>query len=104
MTARIRLENIPFLPGARELATSGVVPGGTKDNAEFTAGRVKFAGEVSLVSRFLLNDAQTSGGLLIAVPDGRALSLLAALERKGVRGAVKIGEIIGAGEPRVIVA
>ncbi len=104
MTARIRLEDIPFLPGARELATSGVVPGGTKDNAEFTASRVKFAGEVSLVSQFLLNDAQTSGGLLIAVPDGRALSLMAALERKQVRGAVKIGQIVGAGEPGVVVA
>jgi selenide,water dikinase len=101
--ARVRLENVPFLEGAVELATSGMVPGGSKDTPEFTSARVKYAGEVSPVFRWLLNDAQTSGGLLIAVPDGRALSLLAALERKRGRKAFRIGEIVGAGDPGVVV-
>jgi len=74
--ARIEAGRVPALPGAFELATSGVVPGGTLDNRAFTEPSVRYADGVPEVTRLLLNDAQTSGGLLISVARDRAATLL----------------------------
>lgn len=86
---------VPLLPGALELATSGVVPGGTTNNQEYTASAVAYEDEVPDVLRILLNDAQTSGGLLISVPGKRAEALLVLLAEKGVEGAAVVGEVEG---------
>jgi selenide, water dikinase len=65
--ARLDAGAVPILPGARELARAGHVPGGTKRNLEDLAGFVDW-GPTDELTRLLLVDAQTSGGLLIAVP------------------------------------
>jgi selenide,water dikinase len=66
--ARLRLDAVPMLPGARELAREGAVPGGTRTNLELAAGYARFGEGLSEVDRLLACDAQTSGGLLAAVP------------------------------------
>ena len=68
VSAAIEAERVPLLPGARELAERGAIAGGTRRNLESLKDAVTFAPEVSEVERLLLCDAQTSGGLLIAVP------------------------------------
>ncbi len=56
-----------FLPHVRALALAGNVPGGSTANLEFVGPRCTFEDEVDATSRLLLADAQTSGGLLIAL-------------------------------------
>lgn len=90
--ARVRADALPWLPGARDAAERGAIPGGTKRNRESVAAAVTFADHVPEVVRVLSCDAQTSGGLLIALPAPRAAALTTALAREGATGAV-IGRV-----------
>jgi selenide,water dikinase len=69
--AEIFVESIPLLGGARRYAAEGEVPGGTRDNRKHFEKRVAFEAPIDDVERTLLFDAQTSGGLLLAVPEER---------------------------------
>jgi selenide,water dikinase len=89
--ALIDADTLPYLPGARELAARGVVPGGTKRNRE--AVEVAWAADVEEPDRWLLADAQTSGGLLFAVPEDRAKAARAALEAAGTPAARIVGRL-----------
>lgn len=91
IAAEIRVRAVPLLAHALELAERGAVPGGTTRNLEGLGDRVEFASDVPTPLRLLLADAQTSGGLLIAVPEGRAGRLVAALEQEGAPVAAVIG-------------
>ncbi|HET9949953.1 MAG TPA: selenide, water dikinase SelD [Longimicrobiales bacterium] len=91
-SARLDAEAVPFLAGARELARAGHVSGGTRRNLKDLASHVTFADSVDDVARTLLADAQTSGGLLIAVAAERAPDLLAELGRRAPAAAV-IGRV-----------
>src|SRR5439155_583770 len=70
--AELTAAAVPLLPRAREAAERGAIPGGTTRNVEGVADAVTFAGGVDATTRLLLADAQTSGGLLIAVAPERA--------------------------------
>jgi len=84
---------VPLLPKAMELCERGSIPGGTKRNREALESHVKFAPAVPEPLRVLLFDAQTSGGLLIAVEANQADALVQALEREGTPAAVRIGRV-----------
>ncbi len=88
LTAHLDSAAIPLLPGARRLAELGVVPGGSKRNADYFGRWILWGQKVDAPTRTLLADAQTSGGLLIALPAVRAHSLVAALRARGVTGTV----------------
>jgi selenide,water dikinase len=91
-SAEISSSAVPLLPGARELARDGHVPGGTRNNIAFLASWAAIAGSVPDEVAILLQDAQTSGGLLLATssPD----PLLAELAARDVLAAV-IGRVTG---------
>jgi selenide, water dikinase len=72
LQARLRSREVPLLPGVRELAEAGVVPGGTRTNLDLASAYATFADEVSEVDRLIACDAQTAGGLLAAVPAAAA--------------------------------
>jgi selenide, water dikinase len=91
--ARLHAARIPLLPDVVVLAEAGLVPGGTKRNLRAMAETVQWDPAIAEPLRVVIGDAQTSGGLLIATPDGAAL--LRALAAKNVEGAVQIGEISG---------
>ena len=92
--ARLSLRRIPVFRGARDLAGRGAVPGGTTRNREATDRYTSWAADVEEKDQILLNDAQTSGGLLIAIDSSRRDDLVRRLERIGapVTAAV-VGEI-----------
>jgi selenide,water dikinase len=90
--ARLQVGSIPILPRARRFAEEGAVPGGTARNL-IAAEVVCFEDDLEAADRVLLADAQTSGGLILAVPRERLQSLLAALEREATLTRVVIGEI-----------
>jgi selenide,water dikinase len=90
--ARLDLASIPFLEGARRFAAAEVVPGGTLRNLAALV-QTKFAPAITAADRLLLTDAQTSGGLLLAVPDAKLDSLLAALATSDAPARAVIGEL-----------
>jgi selenide,water dikinase len=101
--ARIFSSRVPVFAGVRELAARGAVAGGTKRNREAAERYTRYAAAVEEVDRVILNDAQTSGGLLIAVAPEAAGRLVEALRRERTPAAAIIGEIV-AGEPSIEVA
>jgi len=84
--AEVDVAAVPLLPGTLELAAAGIVPGGTRKNHRWIGPSVDW-GDLPEVEQLVLADAQTSGGLLIAVDPERTDHLVAALERRDVRGA-----------------
>ena len=93
LAARLRAGAVPLMTGAIALAVDGHVPGGTRRNRTDLADSVSFADEVDDVTRTLLADAQTSGGLLICVPADRVDALVADLAGVAPVAAV-IGEVV----------
>jgi len=93
VSAEIDAAAVPLLPNAAELVARGAIPGGTERNREALAPHVTFEPGVAEAMRVLLFDAQTSGGLLIAVDPDRANTLLAALQREGTPAAARIGRL-----------
>jgi selenide, water dikinase len=94
VAAQIDSAAVPLLPKALELAERGAVPGGTKRNRDALTPHVTFAAGVAEPLRTLLFDAQTSGGLLIAVAADRVGQLITALQREGTLAAARIGAIV----------
>lgn len=93
---------VPVLPRAKELAQEGVVPGGTKNNYRHVEASVDFAATLDELDRYVLCDAVTSGGLLIAVDGRQADALLAALRDAGVEAA-SIGRVTSEAPGRIAV-
>ncbi len=90
---RLDFQRIPFLAGARRYAEQGTFPGGAADNQAYFHPRVQFAPGLDELSRMLLFDPQTSGGLLLAVPPERLAGWLARAAEEG-QPAWEIGEVI----------
>ncbi len=89
----LRASQVPIIPYAREYSQMGMVPGGTHANRNFCHHSLQVDPALPGYLLDILSDAQTSGGLLIAVSSNRAADLLAKLKQKGVREASLIGEI-----------
>jgi selenide,water dikinase len=66
---RFYMEKIPFVSGAMKYAQMRTFPGGAWDNQRYFAPRVRFAKGFPEENQMLLFDPQTSGGLLLAIPD-----------------------------------
>lgn len=82
VAAVVRSAAAPVIPGARALVAAGHVPGGTRRNLADLEPDVRWDASVDSEVRTLLADAQTSGGLLIAVPEAGAAPLLARLRER----------------------
>jgi selenide,water dikinase len=83
VTVEIEAASIQYLPGAEEYAAAGAIPNGLKNNREFVGAFIDGA------ASDLLFDPQTSGGLLISLPDEDADRLVA-----DCPGAYRIGKVI----------
>ncbi len=86
----LHVGNIHFISGARDFASDGVVPGGTRRNLSWIADQVD-AGSNDEVDLLLLADAQTSGGLVFGVDREKSADVTAELVSKNVDAAI-IGE------------
>ena len=93
----LQADSIPVMTGAKELAGAGIIPGGSKENLEQLAPWVLF-GEIAPVMKILLADAQTSGGLLIALPEAESTRLIQSLQEAGWKTACQIGHFTHPGE------
>jgi len=91
-TLEIAVDEIQFLPGALDYARQGAIPGGLRNNREFASCAVETERAIPAETEDLLYDPQTSGGLLIALPERDAISLERALP-----GAYRIGRVLERG-------
>jgi selenide,water dikinase len=89
--AEINFHRVPVLREVMDLAAEGIVPGGTRRNLAYAETFVSFDAQIDAVHRLLLADAQTSGGLLLAVAPDRVAALLRALHAHGVPVFAEIG-------------
>ena len=102
VSARIRVGDVPVLAGARDRVVQGVCPGGTRKNLAYMTPRLIDQERVPESDLLLLADAQTSGGLLIAVPAERVDDLLQALAEGGVGTRAVVGEILAGNAGRMV--
>ncbi len=84
---------VPLLPEALDAVGMGLVPAGSFSNRNFCSHRIVGAKRIDPVLLDLLSDAQTSGGLLISLPEEPAASLLQALKSGGVADAAIVGRV-----------
>ena len=93
-SARLSTGKVPSLDGVKALLERDSVPGGTQRNLDAANETTAWTDNVSVADRFLLCDAQTSGGMLIAVEHSQAHNLVRALELHGTPVAAPIGEVV----------
>lgn len=105
LTARIQSTGVPLIEGVRAFADEGLLPGGSKRNLRYAAPVTTFADAVPEPLRLLLADAQTSGGLLLCLPDANAAEAVRRLLEAGCDGAAIIGalEPHTGGAPHIVV-
>jgi cysteine desulfurase NifS/selenium donor protein len=94
--AEVNANAVPLLPGAEDMAAAGIIPGGTLNNLEYAEKFVTWDERISYIKKVLLCDAQTSGGLLVCMPESHADEFVQKLAENGVTG-VKIGKMVSEG-------
>ena len=99
--ARIYNAEVPAIPGVRDLIEAGVAPGGTHRNLSSMESSVHWHPDVTQNQKLLLCDAQTSGGLLISVPEEKTPLLLGTLNKPGHMETVIVGEVRPPGGPTI---
>ena len=92
-TAEVSAGSVPMLSQARRLVAAGVVPGGSKANAKNLRERAAVADGVSDDEFLLLSDAQTSGGLLVALPEAEAAAYAARCVALGAPAGTVVGRV-----------
>ena len=103
MDAEIWLDKIQILNGVRELIARDSVPGGTLNNREHYQHLVRWNGNFSEADKLILFDAQTSGGLLVTLPQKQAEEALKACHNAGLVSAAIIGRMTEPGEGKITV-
>jgi len=93
VTLEIETSRVQFLEGALEYARQGAIPGGLKNNREFASCSVELVNPIPPEVEALLYDPQTSGGLLISLPEKDAAGL-----EKAYPAAYRIGRVVSRGE------
>lgn len=76
VSAHLEFKNVSFLNGVQSIAESGIMAGGTRRNLEYVKAFVNFNKALSPLDQLLVADAQTSGGLLISLPENDAIKFL----------------------------
>jgi selenide,water dikinase len=101
VTAEVWSDRVPVIPAAREYARGGLAPGGTRANWRFLNDWVTYDGDLPQEEQFLLCDAQTSGGLLAAVPEAIVGDVIRALMEVRTLAAAQVGRIVGPGDGKI---
>ena len=102
VSAVVSRSAVPLLPGALKLAEAGNVSGGTRRNIEAVRDAVSLEDDVTDIDFVLMADAQTSGGMLISVPEDRTDALVKSLVANKTLYSSVIGSI-EAGHPGSVV-
>jgi selenide, water dikinase len=102
LSAWLTMSRMPVIEGVRALAKFSI-PGGTRSNLKYVSDKVTWSEGISEEEKLILADAQTSGGLLIAVPANSLDALLKGLAARGVETSAVIGEITAGNAGKIVV-
>ncbi len=102
LSALVNTKKVPIIKEAVEFASMGFVPEGTYKNIDFYRPMIEDRLRDDILLSILF-DPQTSGGLLISLPDKEAERLLKRLWEKGIQDAQIVGQIIKTGEEKIII-
>ena len=94
VSAEIKYDDLPLLPGVNKLASDGIISGGTKRNLSFAESFTKFLEDRTKIEMLITSDAQTSGGLLISLPPDSAKIFIKKFNERSPIKAQEIGNII----------
>ncbi len=103
VTIRLNMGNVPLMDGAYELTAKGCIPGAAFRNLEYTERETLFEGGLDYNLKMIAHDAQTSGGLLMAVAAAQSGALLSDLHRSGHPEAAIIGRVEKKGEAILVI-
>ena len=103
MDAEIHLTNIPVIKGTHDFVAGGIVPGGTKNNLSFMQKKIQWDGAFSISEKYILNDAQTSGGLLFTIPEKFEKNIISDFINAGINEAQIIGRITKKGNGKITI-
>lgn len=98
VSAALFAEKVPIIAAAWGFAAAGAIPGGTRNNLLHVGNSITWDPGISEMMKFLLADAQTSGGLLISLPETDAREMVQIMHESGIEDAAIIGRI-SSGEP-----
>ena len=99
----MKLYDIPLIQGTYELAQNDFIPGGTQRNLDYVSSQVDFSSKISEQQQLILADAQTSGGLLISVPNEKAEELQDILNINNCLTSSMIGKVYNPAELTIYV-
>lgn len=99
----ISCNNVPIVYEAIDLANDDVIPGGTKRNMKYVEDKITYMNNLSIHCKALLCDAQTSGGLLIAMKEEDAKEYIKEIEELSFGYANIIGQVIPRGITPIII-
>ena len=100
VTIQLSAGAIPYLPQAWDMASMGIIPAGAYRNFEYVKANVSVAPGVPQAAVDLLADPQTSGGLLVALPEEKAKELLSRAQEFTPYARI-VGQVIPRGEKAV---
>lgn len=100
VTAVVHSGAVPVIKAAMKFASDAIIPGGTRNNLDFAADITVWDKNLPETTRLILADAQTSGGLLISVPEHYGVQMVVKLKEEGIPEASVIGAILE-GEPAI---
>jgi selenide,water dikinase len=100
---RIRASSVPLFPGLRDLVETGFAPGGLYRNKNFRMPMIEASPDCPAWLLDTLFDPQTSGGLLIALPEPQAAALLKKMHGAGISEAAIIGDVVSEPKGRILV-
>ena len=99
----INSEAIPLLPGVEDAADMGLIPGGLYRNRDYVSLKCDFSENVKQIYRDVIFDPQTSGGLLISLPEKEAQLLLDELKSAGIDNSSLFGKVIKSDNQKIYI-
>jgi selenide,water dikinase len=99
---RIFFRSLPLYEGAVEMYDAGVDTGSNEGNRDLCGDRLEIQAAIRREEEEMLFDPQTSGGLLVSLPEGQAVKLVEDLHDAGVPWAAVVGQV-SEGTPGIVV-
>ncbi len=102
LSIEVDADSVHFFPEAVEMAAMGIIPGGTYANKEYLQTKVRFCRDIGFEKEMILFDAQTSGGLLIAIDESLSQAMIQRCKDEGI-DAVVVAKVIAKTDADIVV-
>jgi selenide,water dikinase len=94
----LKMRQVPLIGNAYRIIDEGCIPGASFRNLDYADRATSFSGDLDYNLKMIAFDAQTSGGLLMSVPEGKAYAVLNELHNAGLSDSAIIGMVTAKGD------